>query len=387
MIEPSTRTLLPASSPPTPSGASRQGPRRVAFVTAMHFGPEGYVGGGERYPLNLARAVISADPRVQVDLIAIGEREMHRSLQPRIDLRVLPITSRGNNPFDHVSGQLAEVLREVDLVHVHQAFTRGSQAAVLITKFLGLPLVITDHGGQTNRSNDVVRYIELADLLMFYSNFGADQLRSNRPRVVVPGGVDDRFFRPGPAPTERSFVLFAGRVMPHKGVDRLLAALPPRLPCVIVGQHYDDAYAHYIRSLASTRIVTFVADADDLALRALYRSAWATVLPSVHRDAWGHVYSVPELMGLTALESMACGTPALVSDAGALPEFVQHGRNGFVFSELVELTRHLATLSSEPAMVTTMGAEARQDVRLKYGLAVVGEQVWRAYVGVMAAAS
>jgi glycosyltransferase involved in cell wall biosynthesis len=38
-------------------------------------------------------------------------------------------------------------------------------------------------------------------------------------------------------------------------------------------------------------------------------------------------------MGFTLLESQACGTPALCTDAGSMSEFVEEGRTGFVVAQ------------------------------------------------------
>ena len=38
-------------------------------------------------------------------------------------------------------------------------------------------------------------------------------------------------------------------------------------------------------------------------------------------------------MGFTLLESQACGTPVICTDAGAMSEFVSHGHTGFVASQ------------------------------------------------------
>jgi glycosyltransferase involved in cell wall biosynthesis len=129
--------------------------------------------------------------------------------------------------------------------------------------------------------------------------------------------------------------------------------------------------------------VKFVYDADDITLRDLYRRAWATVLPSVHRDAWGNVNRAPELMGLTPLESMSCGTPAIVSTAGALPEFVRSESTGFVFSDLTELREQLLGLADGAVDADEMGRAARSVVDTRYSLEVVGRRLWDAYLEVL----
>jgi glycosyltransferase involved in cell wall biosynthesis len=352
---------------------------RVAYVTPLHFGPGAYFGGGERYPLNLARGILAADPRAHVDLVAVGAPARVESLQPRLDVHVLEVTLPGRGEFDHVASSLVDVLEDADLVHIHQAFTRPSQVALAISKFLNKPVTLTDHGAMTNTVEQTSRYLKLVDLMIFQSQFAADQIATDGARMIIPGGVDDRFFRPAEEPVQRRHVLYVGRQLPHKGVDRLLTALPPELPLVIVGRPYDSRYAGYVRALAATRNVTFMEGADDVALRSLYRQAWATVLPSVHRDAWGRVYQAPELMGFTALESMACGTPAIVSDAAALPEFVRDGETGFVFRSLTELGERLRSLARGEADPDALGRRAREVVEEHYGLAVVGERLWQAY--------
>ena len=63
-----------------------------------------------------------------------------------------------------------------------------------------------------------------------------------------------------------------------------------------------------------------------------YRRASCVVLPSVYQTMYGDKTNVPELLGQTLLEGMACGTPAICTDVASMPEVVQDQVTGFVGS-------------------------------------------------------
>src|SRR5215217_4465925 len=56
----------------------------------------------------------------------------------------------------------------------------------------------------------------------------------------------------------------------------------------------------------------------------------STGLPSVYRDREGGETPVPELLGQTLLEGMACGTPAVCTRVASLPEVVDDGVTGII---------------------------------------------------------
>ena len=51
-----------------------------------------------------------------------------------------------------------------------------------------------------------------------------------------------------------------------------------------------------------------------------------------------------ETSSLVAMESLACGTPVVAFGSGALPEIIEHGRTGFVVSDVRELAEALRDL-------------------------------------------
>ncbi len=114
------------------------------------------------------------------------------------------------------------------------------------------------------------------------------------------------------------FILFVGNLEPKKNLERLIAAflllkeknhIPQQL--VIVGKDgwkSSDVFKKIRESpLAGAIICTGYADREDLP--ALYSLADLFAFPSLY-----------EGFGLPVLEAMACGTPVLISNRGALPE-------------------------------------------------------------------
>ncbi|MBV8960335.1 MAG: glycosyltransferase family 4 protein [Actinobacteria bacterium] len=358
---------------------------KIAYVSPLHFDGSSYVGGGERYPLNLARGV-AADGTCTVELVSYGPQAARRELAPGVTLRVLPGTQPAH-PLDVSSWDLVDALRDADLVHVHQVFTRGSEIAVLVARQLHKPICVTDHGGGTTRRLESSGALALADAVVAYSDFGASLVRATIPTHVIKGGVDAAFFTPPTAGT-RDRVLFVGRWLPHKGIETLVDALPAGVRLTICGQPYSDDYTARLRAQVDGRgiaaHVEFVSDRDDDGLRELYRRAYAVVLPSMYEDAYGNTYLAPELMGFSLLEGMACGAPAVCSRVGAMPEFVRHGETGFVFDTRDELHDVLQRLAVSPDLVAAIGRAGRASAEA-FDLHVAGGRMRALYEELVAA--
>jgi glycosyltransferase involved in cell wall biosynthesis len=353
---------------------------KIACLTPNYFDDESYIGGGERYPLNLSRGVVEASGgRHTVEILSFGPNSRAYSLGPGLTVRVLEAAREPLNSLDVVSWELPAAIAGADLVHVHQAYTRCSEMAYLVARQQGKPIVVTDHGGATSTLGTSVGCLELVDRIVANSEFAASLYQTSRPITVIKGGVDGVRFTPPRLRPTRSHVLFVGRLLPHKAIDRLIAALPDGLPLVVCGRAYHPAYFAMLRELAEGKDVTFVTDADDAAILDLYRHAWATVLPSTYRDCYGNTYLWPELMGFALLESMACGTPAICSDVAGMPEYVQDGVTGFVFDGPETLAERLRLLAGDPELVDHLGRLARRRVEEEYDLRVVASKVIGVY--------
>lgn len=148
--------------------------------------------------------------------------------------------------------------------------------------------------------------------------------------TVIPGGVDAEHFAAQPsraasrtalgwsesAPT----VLTVRRLVRRTGVDRLIAAVPalrarvPAVQVMIAGAGPErTALEAQARALGVEGSVTFMGLVPEAQLPLVYRAADISVVPSVALEGFGLI--VPE--------SLAAGTPVLVTPIGGLPETVE----------------------------------------------------------------
>ena len=334
------------------------------------FGPGGLFGGGERYPLELARA-LSAE--VECRLVTFGPRPSVRD-EDGLRVEVLrPLGHLHGHPAQPLAPALARRLGGADIVHTHQLRSAPSRLAAVVARASRRPLVNTDHGLGGGGWGGLLP--ALFHRFLTVSSYSARSLGARPDRVrVVYGGVDHRRFTPPAAGGGRSGVLFVGRLTPHKGVDVLLRALPAGASLAVVGTTGHDRqaperdYPILLRRLAEGRAVRFAEGVGDGELPGLYRAASVFVLPSVERTCYGRRIAISELLGLTLLEAMACGTPVVASRVGGLPEVVRDGETGFLVEpgDADGLRDRLALLLGDPVLARRLGANARDLVEERF---------------------
>lgn len=201
---------------------------------------------------------------------------------------------------------------------------------------------------------------------------------------VVPCGVDTRHFTPEgrtPERARRRRLLAVGRLVPRKGFDQAIRALPqlPNTELYIAGgpgpELLDtDPEAQRLRQLART---CGVLDRVRLLGGVPYEA-----MPELYRTA-DLVVSTPryEPFGMVPLEAMASAVPVVATRVGGQQETVRDGVTG----RLVEpqnprlLARVLRELLDDPAVLRTYGEAGRQRVLDRYTWQHVAEGAERTY--------
>ena len=284
-----------------------------------------------------------------------------------------------------------------DLVHDVQSLGYG----LLGIRALGLPVVTTVHHPlSVDRATSFARDRTLREALgtwEFYpvemQGFVARRLdrvfpssevsarRIQRDFRVPPerlamlaNGLDTELFSPDPAvPKAPAELLCVGRASdPNKGVRTLVAALA-RLPEVVTLTLVDDPASEalrWAREAGCAHRLRVTGRIETAALVERYRRATLVVVPSRF-----------EGFGLPAAEAMACGTPVVASDAGALPEVVGVGGGGvLVPPDAPEaLAKAIASLLEQPEARHALAARARSRVDAAYAWPRVAERTVAEY--------
>jgi glycosyltransferase involved in cell wall biosynthesis len=154
-------------------------------------------------------------------------------------------------------------------------------------------------------------------------------------------------------------MIFACRqLFPRKGIRFLIQAaarLKPRFPdlkLVLAGDGFErPELVRLAQDLGIAEDVTFLGWVPNNGLPQYYRAAAVSVIPSLE-----------EGFGIPAAEAMGCEVPVVASDAGGLPEVVEHGVTGLVVprGDVPALAEAIGALLADPERRRRMGVAGRR---------------------------
>jgi glycosyltransferase involved in cell wall biosynthesis len=338
---------------------------QVLHVVPRLFGKgDGVVGGAERYALELARYM--AD-QVPTTLVCFGDGPDRYETAGQLRIHVIGpswvVRQQQGNPMNF---RLWHDLRQASVVHCHQQHVVASSFAAAASRLSGRKVFVSDLGGG---GWDISAYVSTDR--WYHGHLHISQYsrsvygHTEQPWAhVILGGVDTDKFSPVPGISRKRRVVYAGRLVPHKGINDLVEALPDGLELELIGQPYDQRFVDHLKKMAEGKAVVFRHDCSDQDLLEAYQSALCVVLPSVYRTMYGVESKVPELLGQTLLEGMACGTPAICTNVASMPEVVEDGVTGFVVppNDPKTLGEKLAWLAANPEQACAMGHASRERV-------------------------
>ncbi|MEM2914020.1 MAG: glycosyltransferase family 4 protein, partial [Candidatus Bathyarchaeia archaeon] len=321
--------------------------------------PPRIVGGIARHCAGLSRALAKEGHEVHVFTLDFPGTPMFEDVE---GVKVHRVRTELGHPnfltwtflFNHfIEKQVAMLSHHVDfdIIHIHDWLT--AQVGISTKHFLDKPLVSTVHSTEVGRAQELhnpdsytidgmewwmtyesKRIIVCSDSMKWeihnHFHLPLDKIKK------IPNAVETEKYeknldrgavrwRYGVSFHEK-LVLFIGRLVPQKGVEYLIQAVPsiarnhPETKFIIVGDGWSKAYLEGLA--ASTghndkiRFVGFVSDSD---MTDLTMCADVLVIPSVY-----------EPFGIVALEGMAAGVPVVATNVGGLAEIIDHDKTGIL---------------------------------------------------------
>jgi glycosyltransferase involved in cell wall biosynthesis len=298
------------------------------------------------YTRNIVRALGRLDGESKYFLIGPPEKVSEiNSLPP--NFRAVPLPANDTTIKSYFEFRAILKRLNCDVVHIPHLFW--------FPRNLPCPYVMTvhdvlDHMYRAREQSGLRRSLHFfltqralnkAARLFAVSNFTKSEVEKlfgipgNRIEVVY-NAIDERFLRGHASESDRlilaerylvnhPFLLYAGRISPHKNVVRIIEAFSalkaeleketmfPGLKLIVIGDElskHPDLRRTVIRSRMQND-VRFMGFVPIEVLRVFYDEAKTFIFPSLY-----------EGFGLPPLEAMAHGTPVVTSNTSSLPEVV-----------------------------------------------------------------
>lgn len=167
------------------------------------------------------------------------------------------------------------------------------------------------------------------------------------------------------------YIAFVGRMAPEKGPQFAIAiAQHAGLPLKMAGKidpSEQDFFNHQIKPHIDGHHIQYLGEVNHAQKADLLAKAAITVFPIIWEEPFG----------LVMLESMACGTPVIGMNCGAVPEVIADGTSGFICSTINEFVEKI------PAALQLNRADCRHHVETLFHPTQMVAQYEQAYRQIM----
>ena len=296
---------------------------RIAHVAPRYESvPPKFYGGTERIVSYLTEALVELGQ--DVTLFASGDSETSARLVSARDQAIRLDTQPKKSEIAAHLAMLAEVREradEFDVIHFH------------LSHFLHFPFFEHMAGRTVTTPHGRLDYVDLAPAYKCFPRFPMISISHSQKRglpdanwaATIHHGIPVDAYHPTyETSAKEPYLAFLGRLSRDKRPDRAIEiARRSGLKLKLAAKIGDDDRAYFhneIEALIDGDRIDYVGEIAEDEKAAFLGNAAGLVFPI----DW------PEPFGLAAIEAMACGTPVIAWNCGALPEIIDQGVTGFV---------------------------------------------------------
>jgi glycosyltransferase involved in cell wall biosynthesis len=276
---------------------------------------------------------------------------------------------------------------QIDVVHI---YTNEEDTALPFAQFCKKPVVFTHH----DPFNFLVNYKSVFPKYKYLNwlSISMAQRKGMPPDTNWVGniyhGIDPSEW-PANLETADNYIAYFGRIIESKGVHLAIEAVKKHnqtaktpLKLKIAGKHYAGKKDDYWQTMIAPEIgetieyVGFLKETSEKT--AFLGNARALVIPSLFDEPFG----------LVMAEALACGTPIIGLDSGAIPEVIRPGKTGILVRKVmsdadanrIDETATGAELAKAVAASDTIDRKAcRQDFEARFTLEKMASEHLAAY--------
>lgn len=329
----------------------------------------------------------------------------------------LPMNQTGSSNIIHLANcELLYALKanlivkelNIDLIHYHT----NHPCFLGINMFRGTPKIFHTHGWLPTANfvvsqREIVRkatrkfetYIDkynvkYADKVIAVSDFlkkgiiSAAHIPQKKVTVVHNAVNSNLFYNDDKGKGRDNSLLFVARMVPEKGLEYLIKAMPlvlhevPDARLIIVGPQLEierKSFIYFIKNLISSldlyECIEFKSRVSVGELRRLYSKAGVFVLPAIWNEPFGVVF----------LEAMACETPIIGTSVGGIPEIIDGKDIGLLVKprDHGDLAKAIIAILSNKNLARQMGLAGRKLIEHRYTFDMNAKKMYKVYEDVI----
>ena len=266
----------------------------------------------------------------EVTLFASGESKTSARLKSFINASIHKQANRNKKSFFDPKGKLYYDLgnhlnaflnqEKFDVIHSHIG-----KAAIFFSSFLKVPLIVTQHIPFPNENRpDLFKCFHKFNKYTYFVPISHNQVSTAKYRIAkiqspIYNGINVNKYEFNLNP--KDYFVFLGRIMPEKGtLEAAEAVFEAKGKLKIAGSADDKKYFEKVNKYIDGKNIKYIKEVEFKKKNTVLKNAKALLFPI----DW------EEPFGLVMIEAMACGTPVIAFNRGAVPEVVKDGKTGFV---------------------------------------------------------